>query len=82
MPSLPTPTPVESPYILQKDGMTILNTYVEGDEVPYQYKRAYTMSTFDTMNFSGGYLELRAKVPFRNEDWEYALKGTGTPNTW
>ncbi len=55
-----------SPYVTVSDGKVHLISTMEkiGDK-EYRYNVPYTLSTCDTMNFSGGYLEVRAKPPFR-----------------
>ena len=56
-----------------EDGKLIMTTDVI-DKEKRQYISNYSVSTHDTMNYSGGYLEMRAKVP---------MKGMGEwPSYW
>ncbi len=46
------------------DGKLVMTTTCT-DPVERKYLTNYSVSTHDTMNFKGGYLEMRAKVPFK-----------------
>ncbi len=56
---------------LDANGNLVMQTKdVTQDPENKQYKTNYSVTTHDTMNFSGGYLEMRAMVPFKGQgEW-------------
>ncbi len=57
------------------NGNLVMKTQKVGNK---EYKTNYSVTTHDTMNFSGGYLEMRAKVPFKDEgEWPSFWSTTG-----
>ncbi len=57
------------------NGNLVMKTQKVGNK---EYKTNYSVTTHDTMNFSGGYLEMRAKVPFKAQgEWPSFWSTTG-----
>ncbi len=50
--------------VVVKDGQLIMKTDVV-DKEARTYISNYSVTTHDTMNWSGGYLEMKAKIPFK-----------------
>ena len=64
----------DEPVVVVKDDKLILTSDYNNPTPNKPYISNYTVATHDTMNFSGGYLEMRAKVP---------CKGVGEwPSFW
>ena len=64
----------DEPVVVVKDNKLILTSDYNNPTPDKPYISNYTVATHDTMNFSGGYLEMRAKVP---------CKGVGEwPSFW
>ncbi len=59
-----------------EDGNLIIPAYKTASESVYHTSKLVT--TFDTMNFNGGYLEMRAKIPFQDiGEWVSLWATTG-----
>ncbi len=59
-----------------EDGKLIIPAYKTADEAVFHTSQLVT--TFDTMNFNGGYLEMRAKIPFQDiGEWVSLWATTG-----
>ncbi len=53
----------DPPVVDVRDGSLVMTATCDGKLEGKPYRTNYTVATHDTMNFSGGYLEMRAKVP-------------------
>ncbi len=58
---------MEAPYVVVKDGQLVMTCLKEDTQSATDtFTTSYAIATFDTMNFSGGYLEMRAKIPMKH----------------